>query len=113
MINMALEEVVIQTADEVSTIDYRRNTNEMIASQSEEIQNTVETISEQLNNIVENTSTTISSDGVDLTQVTDMIENIDTAVVEANTQDILIKVNEQQQQIDDIHTKLDLILSKL
>ena len=110
---MALEEVVIQTADEVSTIDYRRNTNEMIASQSEEIQNTVETISEQLNNIVENTSTTISSDGVDLTQVTDMIENIDTAVVEANTQDILIKVNEQQQQIDDIHTKLDLILSKL
>ena len=113
MINMALEEVIIQTADEVSTIDYRRNTNEMIASQSEEIQNTVETISEQLNNIVENTSTTISSDGVDLTQVTDMIENIDTAVVEANTQDILIKVNEQQQQIDDIHTKLDLILSKL
>ena len=110
---MALEEVIIQTADEVSTIDYRRNTNEMIASQSEEIQNTVETISEQLNNIVENTSTTISSDGVDLTQVTDMIENIDTAVVEANTQDILIKVNEQQQQIDDIHTKLDLILSKL
>ena len=54
----------------------------------------------------------ISSD-IDLSNVTNLIEDIDTTIVEANTQDILIKLGQQQEQINDINNKLDLILSKL
>ena len=111
---MALGNIIVQTADEVSRVDYRRTTNDMIASQTENLQNTVETISNQLDAIVDNTSNNIGiSSDIDLSQVTDMIDNIDNTAIEANTQDILIKMNEQQKQIDDIHEKLDLILNKL
>ena len=115
--NMA-EEVIIQTADEVSVVDYKRNINDAIDSQAEEIQNNMDTIAEQLDTIIDNTNnnsvngTPIQTD-VDLSEVTDLIENIDTTLVEANTQDILVQLNNQQEQIDDINQKLDLILNKL
>ena len=70
---------------------------------------------EQTPIIVTNSNTydmPISSD-IDLSNVTDLIEDIDTTIVEANTQDILIKLGQQQEQINDINNKLDLILSKL
>ena len=72
-------------------------------------------------NIIDNNTNTISGysdpelvqNDVDLSEVTELIENIDTALVESNTQDILVKLNQQQEQINDINEKLDLILSKL
>lgn len=112
------EEVIIQTADEVSVVDYKRNINDAIDSQAEEIQNNMDTIAEQLDTIIDNTNNnsvngTPIQTNVDLSEVTDLIENIDTTLVEANTQDILVQLNNQQEQIDDINQKLDLILNKL
>lgn len=114
---MAQEEIIVQTADEVAQIDYKRFTNDIITNQSNEIKNDIVTISEQLDTIIDNTTsntynTSISSD-IDLSNITESIEKIDTTVMESNTQDILIKIRQQQDQIDDINNKLDLILSKL
>lgn len=114
---MVQEEIIVQTADEVAQIDYRRLTNDIITAQTDEIQNNINNISEQLDVIIDNTNSNtynapISSD-IDLSNVTDLIEDIDTTIVEANTQDILIKLGQQQEQINDINNKLDLILSKL
>ena len=111
---MANEEIIIQTADEVSTIDYMRNTNDMINTHNDIIQDNINNISEQLDVIISNTNdinTTPSQ--VNLSNVTDLIEDIDTTIVEANTQDILVQLNKQQEQIDDINSKLDMILEKL
>lgn len=114
---MAQEEIIVQTADEVAQIDYKRLTNDIITAQTDEIQNNINNISEQLDVIIDNTNSNtydmpISSD-IDLSNVTGLIEDIDTTIVEANTQDILIKLGQQQEQINDINNKLDLILSKL
>lgn len=114
---MVQEEIIVQTADEVAQIDYRRLTNDIITAQTDEIQNNINNISDQLDVIIDNTNsntynTPISSD-IDLSNVTDLIENIDTTIVEVNTQDILVKLGQQQEQINDINNKLDLILSKL
>ena len=114
---MANEEVIVQTADEVSKIDYMRVTNDMLNEHSNTIQETISNISEQLDIIESNTNnieTPISS--VDLSEVVDVIEDIgqvDTTVVESNTQDILVKLNQQQEQINEINNKLNMILEKL
>lgn len=118
---MPQEEIIVQTADEVANIDFMRKTNDMITEQTAEIQNNMDTISEQLDIIIDNNTNTISGysdpelvqNDVDLSEVTELIENIDTALVESNTQDILVKLNQQQEQINNINEKLDLILSKL
>ena len=113
------EEIIVQTADEVANIDYMRNTNDIINEQTNEIQNNMDIITEQLETIIDNTNTAtisdvdVSSIDVDLSEVTDLIDSIDTTMVEANTQDILIELNNQKQQINDINDKLDLILEKL
>lgn len=108
------EEVTIQTADEVSSIDYRKNINDTINEQAEEMQNNMDAISEQLDIIIDNTNSSAPSPvKADLSEITDAIENIDTTIVEAQTQDILSQLNSQQKQIDDINIKLDLIISKL
>ena len=114
---MVQEEIVIQTADEVAQIDYRRLTNDMITAQTDEIQENIENISQQLDTIIDNTNSNIytppiSSD-IDLSNVTELLEDIDTTIVESNTQDIIVRLNQQQEQINDINNKLDLILSKL
>lgn len=114
---MVQEEIIVQTADEVAQIDYKRLTNDIITAQTDEIQNNINNISEQLDVIIDNTNSNtydmpISSD-IDLSNVTNLIEDIDTTIVEANTQDILIKLGQQQEQINDINNKLDLILSKI
>ena len=113
------EEIIVQTADEVANIDYMRNTNDIINKQTNEIQNNMDIITEQLETIIDNTNTAtisdvdVSSIDVDLSEVTDLIDSIDTTMVEANTQDILIELNNQKKQINDINDKLDLILEKL
>ena len=50
---------------------------------------------------------------VDLSEVTTLIEDIDTTVVEAKTQDVLNLVFQQQEQINRIEEKLDTILDKM
>lgn len=103
------QEIEIQTNDELKIIDYRKETNEIInekLNQTENISAQLDTIQTSINNID-------NSGNVDLSEVTDMIENIDTTIVEVQTQDILTIVNQQQEQINNINDKLDMILKKL
>lgn len=114
---MANEEVIVQTADEVTKIDYMRVTNDILAEHNDTIQETINNISEQLDIIESNTNNIETpTSSVDLSEVVEIIEDIgqvDTAVVESNTQDILVKLNQQQEQINDINNKLNMILEKL
>ena len=112
-----VEEIEIQTVSDVRNIDYMRSNNDFVEQVVTEQINQTDTISETLTNIQD---TIANQTQVDLSEVTDLIENIDTTVVEVQTQDILATVNEQQNKIDemqssidDIHDKLNQILEKL
>lgn len=111
------EEIEIQTVADVKTIDYMRNNNTIIEQTITEQANQVSNISDALTNIQDSLD---SQTQVDLSEVTELIENIDNTVVEVQTQDILNIVNNQQAEINsikenvnDINDKLDQILSKL
>lgn len=111
------EEIEIQTVNDVRNIDYMRANNEFVEQTITEQMNQTNAISETLNTIQD---TITNQTQVDLSEVTDMIENIDTTVVEMQTQDILDTISKQQNQIDemqssidDIHDKLNQILEKL
>jgi len=115
------EEIELQTMDDVKTIDFMRTTtqaiNDTIGTQSDIINN----ISDNLDVITEAviTAPTVSSD-ISLTEVNEKLDNLDTTVVETQTQDILSLVNSQQEQINNIQNdiisineKLDAILDKM
>lgn len=114
---MVQEEIVIQTANEVSNIDYARETNNLIAQQQSETQSNMEVISNQLvsikDAIVNNGGSGDTTSNTNLSEVTSLIENIDTTVVESQNQDILDILDSQQAQLDDIKEKINLIVSKL
>lgn len=113
---MVKEEVIIQTADEISAIDYMKGTNKLIDQRNQETQDNITNISKQLDVIqdtITNINTGVPDSNVDLSEVTTLIEDIDTSTVQAQTQDILTILNNQQSQIDNINEKIDLILSKL
>lgn len=111
------EEIEIQTVADVRNIDYMRANNQFVEQVITEQINQTDTISETLTNIQ---GTLEEQSQVDLSEVTNLIENIDTTIVEVQTQDILTTVNEQQEKInnmqesiDDINDKLNQILDKL
>ena len=113
---MVKEEVIIQTADEISAIDYMKGTNKLIDQKNQEAQDNIANISKQLDVIqdtITNINTGVPDSNVDLSEVTTLIEDIDTSTVQAQTQDILTILNNQQSQINDINKKIDLILNKL
>lgn len=113
---MVKEEVIIQTADEISAIDYMKGTNKLIDQKNQETQDNITNISKQLDVIqdtITNINTGVPDSNVDLSEVTTLIEDIDTSTVQAQTQDILAILNNQQSQINDINEKIDLILNKL
>lgn len=114
---MAEEEIIVQTIDEVANIDFAKETNNLINNQTNDLQGSIDSVSTQLENI-ENAildSNIVSNDtaSVDLSEVTTLIEDIDTTVVEAKTQDVLNLVFQQQEQINRIEEKLDIILDKM
>ena len=98
-----------QTASEVSEIDFKRITQDNIAAQTQVQEQIITNISDKIDSIEEN----ISVPEVDLTEVTDMLADIDTNVISAQNQDIMDIVQNQQKQINNINEKLDLILNKL
>lgn len=113
---MVKEEVIVQTADEISAIDYMKGTNKLIDQRNQETQDNITNISKQLDVIqdtITNINTGVPDSNIDLSEVTTLIEDIDTSTVQAQTQDILTILNNQQSQIDNINEKIDLILSKL
>lgn len=114
---MAEEEIIVQTIDEVANIDFAKETNNLINNQTNDLQGSIDSVSTQLENI-ENAildSNIVSNDtaSVDLSEVTTLIEDIDTTVIEAKTQDVLNLVFQQQEQINRIEEKLDIILDKM
>ena len=109
------EEFEIQTTSDLKTIDYMRVNNQIINNSLNEQIDTINTISDNLDILTES----ISAD-VNLSEINNKIDNINTEVVEEQTQDILVIVNNQQAQIDEIkndmnsiNDKLDRILEKI
>ena len=96
------QEIQIQTVDEVKTIDYMKNTNQIINNQIEEQAQNINDLSDTLEVMNDTLSSMVVSDNVDLSELTESINSIDTTVVEAQTQDILTIVNNQQTQINSI-----------
>lgn len=115
------EEVILQTMDDVKNIDFMRTT-------TQKIDDTIGTQADVINNISDNldviaevvASNPDISTTVDLSEVNEKLDTIDTSIVETQTQDILSIVNDQQEQINDIkeninsiNDKLDTILEKI
>lgn len=108
-----VEEIEIQTVNDVKTIDYMRTTNDIINTTIEEQTTQTEIISEQLDNIQSSINNIEVTSDVDLNEVVDKIDNIDTTVIEAQAQDILSVVNQQQEQIDNMRETINNINDKL
>ena len=117
MIFMAEEEIIVQTIDEVANIDFAKVTNNLINNQTNDLQGSIDSVSTQLENIenaiLDSNIMPNNTASVDLSEVTTLIEDIDTTVVEAITQDVLNLVFQQQEQINRIEEKLDTILDKM
>lgn len=112
------EEIQIQTVDEVKNIDYMKNTNEIINNQINEqidglsaLSDTLDSVNTTLNLISDNTINTDTS--TNLSEVVESIDNIDTTIIEAQTQDILSIINNQQEQINNIESSVSEINEKI
>ena len=125
-------EVEVQTLNEVKQIDHRRDTKIALQEQSEIQTNHMDTINTKLDDItaaVDNIDIGSTTD-IDLTEVTDMISDINTDAIVAQNEDMFDiiqeqndkintleeKLNEiqgQNNKIDSLEEKLDLILEKL
>ena len=55
----------------------------------------------------------VIANDIDANLISDKIDNIDTNVIEAQIQDLLITVNQQNEKIDKIEKKIDTILNKI
>lgn len=109
---MVEEEIEIQTYAEVQQIDNARETNQLLNNQTEIHNENMDIISTQLNNISDTLDNVQLSD-VDLSEVTDKINEIDTTIISTQNQDILETLSNQQDQINSIEDKLNIILEKL
>ena len=125
-------EVEVQTLNEVKQIDHRRDTQIALQEQAEIQTNHMDTINTKLDDItaaVDNIYTG-STTYIDLTEVTDMISDINTDVIVAQNEDMfdiiqeqndkintleekLNEIHGQNNKIDSLEEKLDLILEKL
>ena len=102
----------IQSEAQAHTIENRRIMQESF----ENIANNVNNInaSEVADCVVNQIYDTISSDNnVDLSNIEEKIDNIDTGILQAQIQDVIIQLNTQQEQINSIDDKLNTILSKI
>lgn len=109
------EEIQIQTIDEVKNIDYMKATNEKINEQINEQINGIESLADTLDN-VNSTLNLISDATINTnipTDIIDTIDNIDTTVIEAQTQDILATMNAQQEQINNIESNINELNDKI
>lgn len=108
-----VEEIIeVQTYEEVQQIDNRREIANVLDNQITEQTNVMETINDQLINI-SSTISDIQNPEVDLTEVTDKLDELDTTMITTQNQDILETLNNQQEQINTIEEKIELILQKL
>ena len=109
---MVEEQIEIQTYAEVQQIDNARETNQLLNNQAEMHIENMNIISDQLNNIsdaIDNAQTS----NIDLTEVTNKIDEIDTTTITTQNEDILETLSNQQDQINSIEEKINIILQKI
>ena len=107
------ETIEVQTQAEVQQIDDRRKSNDVLTDQIATQTQNLQTINDQLDNIVTTISDIeVSPDSIDLSEVTDKLEDIDTTIITTQTQDTLEIVSDLQNRVSTIEEKLDLILEK-
>lgn len=109
---MVEETIEVQTLAEVQQIDNRREIQNTLDNQISEQTNVINTINNQLESISTNIDNIQVSD-IDLTDVTDKIDNLDTEMITTQNQDIIETLSEQQNKINSIEEKLNTILNKL
>ena len=106
------EEIEVQNYNEVQQIDNRRIINDTIHEQIKEQTNNMETINQQLQDI-SSTINDIQPNNINLSEVTDKIDELDTNMISIQNQDILETLTNQQNQINSIEEKLNIILNKI
>ena len=102
-------EVEVQTLNEVKQIDHRRDTQIALQEQAEIQTNHMDTINTKLDDItaaVDNIDIGSTTD-IDLTEVTDMISDINTDVIVAQNEDMFDVIQEQNDKINTLEEKLN------
>lgn len=94
----------IQTESQVKAIESRKIVQDMIELQSPD----TNIVSANIENQISNIADTIDS----LNDINTKIDNIDTNILEAQFADILVKIQAQQEQINSIEEKIDMLLEK-
>lgn len=109
---MVEETIEVQTFAEVQQIDNRREIQNALDNQISEQTNVISTINNQLENISTSIDN-IQTGDVDLTDITNKIDEFDTNMITTQNQDIIETLSEQQSKINSIEEKLNTILNKL
>lgn len=86
------EEIIVQNADQVKEIDYRRSVIDIINNNQAD---GIEEIKSQLDDI------------------SSSLDGGNTDIISAQNEDIILMVQEQSQRINNIEAKLDAILNKI
>ena len=103
----------IQTETQVRAIESKKMMQDSLSNiiNSDDIIDTSEVANKvvnQLSNMAIETDTNI-----DISNLETKIDNMNTGIIEAQTQDLLIQFNKQQEQINSIEEKLNMILEKM
>lgn len=102
----------IQSEAQARTIEGRRIMQDSFESLTSDINNI--NASEIANHVVNQLSDTIPlNNDTDLSSIENKIDKIDTQMLQAQVQDMIIQLSNQQEQINSIDNKLDAILDKM
>lgn len=103
----------IQTETQVRAIESKRLMQESLSNMNNE--NNIIDSSEIADKVVNQLSNmAIETDtNIDISNLENKIDTINTGVIEAQTQDMLIQFNKQQEQINSIEEKINIILEKM
>lgn len=102
----------IQSEAQARTIENRKIMQESFENIATNISNV--NTSEVADQVVNQLYDTINLDNnIDLTNIEEKIDNIDTEILQAQIQDVIIQLNTQQEQINSIDDKLNAILDKI
>lgn len=102
----------IQSEAQARTVENRKIMQESFESIASNISNV--NTSEVADQVVNQLYDTINLDNsIDLTNIEEKIDNIDTEILQAQIQDVIIQLNTQQERINSIDDKLNAILDKM
>lgn len=96
----------IQTEAQVKAIESRKIIQDIMGSQNVPNDTLTTNIEGQISNIAE------TIDALNIEDISNKIDNIDTGMLQAQVSDMLIKIQKQQDQINSIEKKIDMLLDK-